>query len=92
MVGLFTKSRGNDLGNGIAMLAGFIVVGYLSGLDKGLAATLGLGDGFSRPAWLPEIEFPWRILFGTMVTFSIAMFFKTPEEKLAHSKVPQTIC
>lgn len=87
MVGLFTKSRGNDLGNGIAMLVGFIVVGYLSGLDKGLASTLGLGDGFSRPSWVPEIEFPWRILFGTVVTFSIAMLFRTPEEKLDHVNV-----
>jgi SSS family transporter len=85
MVGLFTKGRGNDLGNGIAMLAGFIVVGYLSGLDKGLAATLALGDGFARPEWMPEIEFPWRILFGTVVTFSIAMLFRTPEEKLGHA-------
>lgn len=82
MAGLFTKSRGNDFGNGIAMLAGFLVVGYLSGLDKDLAATLGLGGGIPRPAWVPEIEFPWRILFGTMVTFGIAICFKTPKDKL----------
>lgn len=81
MVGLFTKDRGNDLGNGIAMLTGFLVVAYLSGLDKGLADTLGLGHGLARPAWVPEIEFPWRILFGTVVTFGIAILFKTPSER-----------
>lgn len=82
MVGLFTKTRGNDQGNGLAMLVGFLVVGYLSGLDKGLAATFGLAGGIPRPEWMVEIEFPWRILFGTVVTFSIAALFKTPQEKL----------
>ncbi|MCW0220477.1 MAG: sodium:solute symporter [Prosthecobacter sp.] len=77
MVGLFTKTRGNDLGNGLGMLAGFVVVAYLSGLDQGLAATLGMGEGFSRPDWMPIIEFPWRIFFGTVVTFGVAVLFPT---------------
>ncbi len=87
MVGLFTKARGNDLGNGLGMLAGFLVVAYLSGLDQGLAATLSLGEGIPRPDWMPVIEFPWRILFGTVVTFSIAVLFKTPMDKLSHHKM-----
>ncbi|HEY1051206.1 MAG TPA: hypothetical protein VGE39_15655, partial [Prosthecobacter sp.] len=89
MVGLFTNTRGNDFGNGLAMLAGFLVVGYLSGLDKGLMATLGYSGGIPRPDWMVEIEFPWRNLFGTVVTFSIAMLFKTPQEKLGHADVVQ---
>lgn len=84
MVGLFTRKRGNDFGNGLGMLAGFIVVAYFSGLDQGLAATFGLGGGFSRPDWMPVIEFPWRILFGTVVTFSVAMMFATPLAKQEH--------
>lgn len=87
MVGLFTNTRGNDLGNGLAMLAGFLVVAYFSGLDKGLAATFGLSGGIPRPEWMVEIEFPWRILFGTVVTFGIAVLFKTPRDKLAHAEV-----
>lgn len=82
MVGLFTKTRGNDFGNGLAMLAGFIVVAYLSGLDQGLAATFGLGQGLGRPDWMPVIEFPWRILFGTVVTFAVAVLFRTPPQQL----------
>ena len=31
------------------------------------------------PAWLPRIEFPWRIAFGAIVTFAVAVCFKTPE-------------
>ncbi|MES2506189.1 MAG: sodium:solute symporter [Verrucomicrobiota bacterium] len=77
MVGLFTKTRGNDLGNGLGMLAGFLVVAYLSGLDQGLAATVGWGQGIPRPAWMPVVEFPWRIFFGTVVTFAVAVSFPT---------------
>ena len=83
VVGLFTKTRGNDFGNALAMFAGFVVVGYLSGLDIDLAKTLGLGSGLTRPDWMPVIEFPWRILFGTVVTFGVAVFFRSPEHKRA---------
>jgi solute:Na+ symporter, SSS family len=77
MVGLFTKTRGNDRGNVIAMIVGFLVVAYLSGLDRdvcGLFQVKGLG----RPDWMPVIEFPWRIMFGTITTFLIAVCFRTP--------------
>jgi SSS family solute:Na+ symporter len=83
MVGLFTKSRGNDLGNGLAMLAGFLVVTYLSGLDQGLAASITGGTGIPRPDWMPVIEFPWRIMFGTIVTFGVAVCFRTQAASLA---------
>jgi len=78
MVGLFTKTRGNDLGNRIAMLAGFLVVAYFSGLDHDVCALFG-GHGLPRPQWMPIIEFPWRILFGTVVTFLVALGFRTPK-------------
>ena len=89
MVGLFTKSRGNDFGNLLGMLAGFIVVAYLSGLDQGVAGMFkgiswfpqGWIKGFHRPEWMPVVEFPWRIFFGTIVTFAVAVCFKTPLSK-----------
>ena len=31
-----------------------------------------------NPAWLPVIEFPWRIMAGTLVTVAIALCYKTP--------------
>jgi SSS family transporter len=74
MVGLFTKSRGSDTGNLIAMLAGFLAVGYLSGLDQSLASLFN-GTGIPRPDWMPVVEFPWRIFFGTVVTFGVAVSF-----------------
>jgi solute:Na+ symporter, SSS family len=78
MVGLFTKTRGSDRGNGLAMLAGFLVVAYLSGLDSDVCRLFG-SSGLSRPEWMPTIEFPWRILFGTVVTFLVAVGFRTPK-------------
>jgi SSS family transporter len=83
MTGLFTRTRGNDFGNVIAMIAGFIVVAYLSGLDKDVMGLFG-ANGLSRPAWMPVIEFPWRIMFGTITTFTIAMMFRTPVERQQH--------
>jgi SSS family transporter len=65
LIGMLTKTRGSDCGNVIGMFCGFVAVGFLSGL-------------FPRPDWLPEIEFPWRITCGTLVTFAIAVLFRTP--------------
>jgi Na+/proline symporter len=81
LVGLFTRSRGNEVGNGIAMLAGFIVVMYLSGLDTAVAGLFG-GAGFYRPAWVPHVEFPWRIFFGAITTFLVAICFRTPRANI----------
>ncbi|HEV7402667.1 MAG TPA: sodium:solute symporter [Chthoniobacteraceae bacterium] len=32
-----------------------------------------------HPEWLPVVEFPWRIFFGTLVTLGISLCFRTPE-------------
>lgn len=87
MVALFTKNRGSDIGNIFAMSAGFIVVAVLSNL-------FGLGDavnhllagghlpgaaGGGSVFQLPTIEFPWRIMVGSIVTAAVALCFTTPE-------------
>src|SRR3989442_12382231 len=71
LCGMFTKRRGNDLGNVIAMIIGFIVVAILSGLPNKIAGLFG-GKLYPQPAWLPVMEFPWWICFGTIVTFCVA--------------------
>jgi len=85
IIGLFTRGRGNDMGNGIAMIAGFLFVMYLSGLDKAVAGFVG-GSGLPRPGWMPEIEFPWRIFFGTAVTFAVAVCFRTPAAQIENTR------
>lgn len=87
LVGMMTRTRGSNRGNLIAMIAGFLVVAVLSGLHTDLAILTGLraplGPGkHPWPLWLPVIEFPWRILFGTIVTGTVALCFRTPEHQL----------
>lgn len=80
-VGMFTKTRGNDRGNVLAMVCGFVAVAVLSGLPNDLGQMIGV-EFYAQPAWLPVIEFPWRVMFGTVVTFTVAMCFRTPQERV----------
>ena len=34
-------------------------------------------SAITQPSWLPVMEFPWWICFGTIVTFSVAILFRT---------------
>ncbi len=77
--GIFTKRRGNNLGNILAMIIGFVVVAILSGLPNNIAGIFG-GKLYPQPSWLPVMEFPWWICFGTIVTFCVAILFKTGRE------------
>ena len=88
LVGLLTKRRGNEVGNLFAMICGFLVVAVLSGLHNDIWTLLHPNSAGAEhralwaPAWLPRIEFPWRIAFGAVVTFAVAVCFKTPESKV----------
>jgi solute:Na+ symporter, SSS family len=88
LVGLLTKRRGSEAGNLFAMVCGFLVVAVLSGLHNDIWTLLHPHTVGSEhpvlwaPAWLPRIEFPWRIAFGAVVTFAVAVCFKTPEPKV----------
>jgi SSS family solute:Na+ symporter len=88
LAGLLTKRRGSEAGNLFAMVCGFLVVALLSGLHNDLWTLIHppvSGEAHPvlwAPAWLPKIEFPWRIAFGAIVTFAIAVCFKTPESRV----------
>src|SRR3954454_17511968 len=77
--GMLTRRRGNDFGNILAMIVGFVVVAIISGLPNRLARLFG-GQLYQQPAWLPVMEFPWWICFGTIVTFGVAVCFRTTKE------------
>lgn len=74
--GMLTKTRGNDRGNIVAMLVGFGFVALISDLPNAIARIFGK-IAYVPPAWLPRMEFPWWICFGTIVTFVVAIFFRT---------------
>ena len=77
MVALFTRSRGSEFGNPIAMLAGFVAVALLSNLPNDLWKMVAGGHLYTNPDWFPVIEFPWRIMAGTLVTVAVALCFKS---------------
>ena len=85
LVGMTTRTRGACGGNLIAMVGGFAVVAVLSNLPNDLAR-LGGAQLYTPPDWLPIIEFPWRIMFGTLVTFGIAVCFRTPHEQVVSAR------
>lgn len=63
LLGMLTKSRGRDVGNVIAMLAGFVAVVLLE-------------IGGRRESCPPPIAFPWRVTIGTVVTFIVGACFR----------------
>src|SRR6058998_217334 len=79
LCGMFTKRRGNDFGNILAMIIGFIVVAILSDLPNKITGLFG-GKLYEQPNWLPLMEFPWWICFGTIITFCVAILFRTGRE------------
>jgi SSS family transporter len=76
LVGLVTRTRGNDLGNGLAVAAGILAVLWASGVFTKLFSPPDAPPGF-------VLAFPWRITLGTLVTFGVAVLFRTPEERIA---------
>jgi Na+/proline symporter len=77
IVALFTRSRGSEIGNPIAMFAGIVFVAWLSNLPNDLWKMITGNPLYSNFLWLPVIEFPWRIMAGTLATVAVALCFKT---------------
>ena len=66
-VAIFTRSRGNDTGNVIAMICGFVSVLFFS------SAEIQKFAGFP----VLVLAFPWRITLGTIVTFMVSICFRS---------------
>ncbi len=46
-------------------------------VQHGLADLDPKNPGYvSAPPWLVQIEFPWRVMFGTLTTYSVAWCFR----------------
>jgi solute:Na+ symporter, SSS family len=76
LVALFTKTRGNDFGNVLAMFCGFLAVVFFSVREV---------QGFFGVAKPFIIAFPWRITLGTLVTVLVALSFRTPQKTVRAS-------
>ena len=85
LVGMTTRTRGSAPGNLLAMATGFITVAILTNLPNDLAKLAG-AHLYDPPAWMPRLEFPWWITFGTVITYSIAVLFPTPREQVEKAR------
>lgn len=72
LLGMLTKTRGNDRGNLIAIVCGFLTVLVLSGTANTLIGWLGL-----PPLPIPQIAFTWYVMFGSIVTYLVGLMFRT---------------
>ncbi len=80
LTGMFTKTRGSDAGNVLAIIAGLFVVLFLSGrINDFLNIFTPAGAKLMFPSWLPQIEFTWYALVGAVVTCFVSLCFRTPQ-------------
>jgi SSS family transporter len=79
LLGMFTRNRGSDGGNMLAISIGLIATIVLGHLHVELA-NLFLGPGkFVAPKWLPKVSFTWFALIGALVVVVVGVMFRTPE-------------
>lgn len=81
LLGMFTKDRGSDKGNLLAISVGLLMTGFLGDLHIKVLDPLGIK--IAHPAWLPTISFTWFALIGSLTVFLVGVWFKTPPEVLA---------
>jgi SSS family solute:Na+ symporter len=74
LIGMFTKNRGSDTGNLIALICGLFTTGFLSPVNP------------FRPSAIPPISFTWFALIGAAVVFAVGVGFRTPDEVLEQAK------
>jgi SSS family transporter len=77
LIGMLTKTRGNDRGNLIAMFCGFLTVMMLSGTLNTVLGWFGIP---SLP--VAKIAFTWYIMFGSIVTFAVGVMFRSSRAPL----------
>jgi Na+/proline symporter len=86
LVGMFTKRRGSDVGNVIAITCGLAATIVLGGLHVEVANLLAGREVWRVPGWLPRVAFTWFALIGAVVVFCVAVLFRTPEGVVARAE------
>ena len=74
LIGMLTRTRGNDTGNLLGMTCGFLTVLVISGTANTILDWFGL-----PPLAIPKIAFTWYITFGCIMTFLVGVMFQTKE-------------
>lgn len=82
IVALFTKRRGSEIGNLIAMSGGILAVAILSNLPNDAWQMFNEKPLYRNPEWMPVLKFTWRILFGTLVTVAVGLCFSSDRSRV----------
>jgi SSS family transporter len=93
LLGMVTRSRGRDGTNLVAMIIGIVAVLILCkvsipafsfrALFRGHLVAADWNFGWFMPEWWPKIAWPWFVFVGCVVTFVIAVLFRTPQTQIA---------
>jgi SSS family solute:Na+ symporter len=89
LLGMFTRNRGSDLGNVIAVTVGLVTTIVLGGLDLTILnafAPILKQAPLSHPDWLPKVSFTWFGMIGALVVFAVGVWFRTPESVIEAAK------
>ena len=84
LIGMFTKNRGSDKGNILAIIVGLFVTGFLGDLHIKVLDPFGVK--IPHPEWLPTISFTWFALIGAFTVFLVGVWFTTPPSVLEEAK------
>jgi Na+/proline symporter len=90
LIGMFTRNRGSDIGNIIAVTVGLITTIFLGGLHVDaanmLAPVFQPGVKYVALDWVPKVSFTWFAMIGAFVVFAVGVFFRTPDAVLEAAK------
>ncbi len=90
LIGMFTKQRGSDRGNVLAVTCGLIATIVLGELHISAANMvlpwLGYDTVWVRPDWLPHVSFTWFAMVGAVTVFLVGVLFRTPDHVIAEAE------
>jgi len=89
LLGLLTKSRGNDRFNVFAMLAGFLGIMILSGKVNSIIGMFNEEFTLKLPIFnVPNIAFTWYVMIGCLITFAVAVLAPTRKNIAESQQLP----
>jgi Na+/proline symporter len=91
LIGMFTRRRGSDAGNMLAITLGLFGIFFISGQHVDVANILhpvprGRSPLYTLPAWFPVVKWPWFAMFGAAITFAVGVLFRTPAHALENAR------
>jgi SSS family transporter len=84
LIGMFTRARGSDAGNMIAISVGLATTVYLGGLHNDFLRLVGL-ERWTTPPPI-KVSFTWFAAVGAAVVFLIGVCFPTPGHVLDEAR------